>query len=271
MTHDDDLTAFAARGPTPLPLSGTFGTVSNRGARIWYAAYGDGPPVILLHGGGGNSRNFGYQIPALIAAGHRPVVIDSRGHGRSTMDTQPFSYALMASDVRAVMDTLGIASAPIVGWSDGAATGLVMAKETPARVTRLFFFGVNVDLTGTRPFVYTDVIGRCLERHKKDYAELSPTPGKFDVMFEALQPMQRDQPNYDANDLAGIAVPLTVAHAEHDEFIKPEHAAYIAATIPGARLVTLPGVSHFAPVQRPEVFNEAVLTFLARSGSLLGA
>jgi pimeloyl-ACP methyl ester carboxylesterase len=137
-----------------------------------------------------------------------------------------------------------------------------MAKETPERVTRLFFFGVNVDATGTKPFVYTDTIGRCLERHKKDYAELSPTPDKFDVMFEALQPMQRDQPNYSASDLASIAVPVTVAQAEHDEFIKPEHAAYIAGTIPGAKLVTLPRVSHFAPVQRPEVFNSAVLEFL---------
>ena len=262
MTHDDDLTTFAARGPTPLPLSGTFGTVNNRGTRIWYAAHGDGPPVILLHGGAGNSRNFGFQVSALITAGYNPVVIDSRGHGRSTMDSQPFSYALMASDVRAVMDTLGIASAAIVGWSDGACTGLVMAKETPDRVTRLFFFGVNVDPAGTKPFVYTDTIGRCLERHKKDYAELSPTPGKFDVMFEALQPMQRDQPNYTAADLASITVPVTVAQAEHDEFIKPEHAAYIAATIPGARLVTLADVSHFAPVQRPEVFTAAVLEFL---------
>lgn len=262
MTHDDDLIAFAAHGPPPLPTTGISGTVDNRGARIWYASYGDGPPAILLHGGGGNSRNFGYQVPALISAGYRPIVIDSRGHGRSTMDAQPMGYTLMASDVRAVMDTLAIERAGIVGWSDGAATGLVMAKETPDRVTCLFFFGVNVDPTGTKPFVYTDTIGRCLERHKKDYAELSPTPAGFDVMFEALQPMQRDQPNYTADDLASITVPVTVAQAEHDEFIKPGHAAYIAATIPGARLIDLPSVSHFAPVQRPELFNAAVLEFL---------
>jgi pimeloyl-ACP methyl ester carboxylesterase len=262
MTHDDDLLNFAAHGPTPLPTNGVCGTVDNAGARIWYAAYGEGLPVILLHGGMGNSRNFGFQVPALITAGYRPIVIDSRGHGRSTADEKPYSYWLMASDTRAVMDALGIDRAAIVGWSDGAATGLVMAKDTPERVAALFFFACNVDPSGTKPFVYTDVIGRCLERHKKDYADLSPTPGGFDAMSAGLQPMQRDQPNYSAADLASITVPVTVAQAENDEFIKREHAEYIARTIPDARLATLPSVSHFAPVQRPEVFNAAVLEFL---------
>lgn len=76
--------------------------------------------------------------------------------------------------------------------------------------------------------------------------------------------MQRTQPNYSAADLAGIAVPVTVAQAEFDEFIKPEHAAYLARTMPGAELVSLKGVSHFAPVQRPDAFNVVVLAFLDR-------
>ena len=67
-------------------------------------------------------------------------------------------------------------------------------------------------------------------------------------------------------DLAGIGVPVTVAIGEGDEFIRQEHAAYLAATIPGADLVALPEVSHFAPLQRPDLFNRAVLRFLGRSG-----
>ena len=69
-------------------------------------------------------------------------------------------------------------------------------------------------------------------------------------MPSAAHPMQRDQPNYSAADLATITVPVTVAQAENDEFIEPEHAEYIARTIPGARFELLAGVSHFAPVQR---------------------
>ena len=99
-----------------------------------------------------------------------------------------------------------------------------MAKETPEQVTALFFFGCNVDPSGAKPFVYTDVIGRCLERHKKDYAELSPTPDGFDRMSEGLQLMQRDQPNYDADDLASITVTVTVAQAENGRSRSPASA-----------------------------------------------
>src|SRR5712691_1539664 len=81
---------------------------------------GSGAPVILLHGGLGHSGNWGYQVPALVGAGYGTVVVDSRGHGRSTRDSRPYTYELMASDVLAVMDALHIENAAVVGWSDGA-------------------------------------------------------------------------------------------------------------------------------------------------------
>lgn len=262
--HDDDLVRFEAEGPTPLPETADQGTVENEGARIWFGAYGAGRPVILLHGGMGNSRNFGYQVPALVDAGYRAVVIDSRGHGRSTRDTRPYSYVLMGSDVLAVMDRLGIERAAFVGWSDGACTALILGDQHPERVAGVFYFACNMDDSGTKEFVFTPVIGRCLSRHQQDYRDLSPAPGDFDAMSEAVGLMQRTQPNYSAADLARIHVPVTIAQSENDEFIKPEHAEYLARTIPGAEYVLLPGVSHFAPVQRPELFNQAILNFLGR-------
>jgi pimeloyl-ACP methyl ester carboxylesterase len=76
--------------------------------------------------------------------------------------------------------------------------------------------------------------------------------------------MQRTQPNYSASDLAQIGVPVVIVHSEHDEFIKREHAEYLAQSIPQAEFVYLPGVSHFAPLQRPEQFNTALLAFLGK-------
>jgi pimeloyl-ACP methyl ester carboxylesterase len=76
--------------------------------------------------------------------------------------------------------------------------------------------------------------------------------------------MQRTQPNYSANDLARISVPVAIAHSEHDEFIKREHAEYLAQSIPRAEFIHLPGVSHFAPLQRPAQFNAAMFAFLAK-------
>jgi pimeloyl-ACP methyl ester carboxylesterase len=260
--YDDQLIAFEAQGLS-LPAGGVAGSVVTGAARIWYTTFGKGSPVLLLHGGMGHAGNFAQQIEPLVEAGRQVVAIDSRGQGRSSRDDRPYSYDLMASDTFAVMDTLGMARAAVVGWSDGACIGLAMAKARPVRVAGVFFFACNVDSSGTLPFEMTDTIARCISRHGKDYAMLSPTPDEFQLMADALQVMQRQQPNYSRADLEGIAVPVTVAQAERDEFIRNEHARYIAYSIPRAQYVELLGVSHFAPVQRPEVFNGAVLKFLA--------
>lgn len=263
--HDDELLRFEAEGPWPLPTPDVEGHVATDGARVWYATFGSGPAVVLLHGGLGNAGNWGYQVPALVAGGHRVVVIDTRGHGRSTWDGRPLGYAQLAADAAAVLRTLGIARARFVGWSDGAVVALLLAAREPASVAGLLFFGCNVDPSGTKPFEFTTVIGRCLGRHRKDHAALSATPDRFDALLQAVSTMQQTQPNLTPADLTAIDVPVTVVHAEHDEFIRPEHAHYLAATLPNAELVRLEGVGHFAPVQRPDVFDRVVAAFLDRT------
>jgi len=263
-TYDDDLVKFEADGAAPLPVANDQGYVEHDGAQIWYATYGSGLPVILLHGGLGHSGNWGYQVPALLRSGYQVVVIDSRGHGRSTRDARPYSYELMASDVLAVMDTLNIEKAALVGWSDGACTALVLASNDPSRVAGVFFFACNMDPSGTKEIEFGPILKRCFSRHVKDYARLSATPDQFDEFSEAVGLMQRTQPNYSAHDLAQINVPVAIVQSEHDEFIKREHAEYLARSIPNAEFIYLPDVSHFAPLQRPEQFNAAILAFLGK-------
>jgi pimeloyl-ACP methyl ester carboxylesterase len=263
-TYDDDLIRFETEGAAPLPDTNDQGYIDHDGARIWYAAYGSGWPVILLHGGLGHSGNWGYQVRALVEDGYRPIVIDSRGHGRSTRDTRPYTYELMASDVLAVMDTLNIEEAAFVGWSDGACIALILAAQDPARVAGVFFFACNMDPSGTKEFEFTPIIGRCISRHRIDYAQLSDTMDQFDEFSEAVGLMQRTQPNYSAEDLAQIRVPVAIVQSQYDEFIKLEHAEYLARSIPGAEFIYLPDVSHFAPLQRPEQFNHVMLAFLGK-------
>jgi pimeloyl-ACP methyl ester carboxylesterase len=261
--YDDDLSRFAAEGAAPLPDTEDQGYVEHDGARIWYAAYGTGAPVILLHGGLGHSGNWGYQVPALVGDGYRAVVIDSRGHGHSTRDARPYSYELMASDVLAVMDSLNVEKAGLVGWSDGACTAMVLASQAPTRAAGVFFYACNMDPSGTKEILeFTPILRRCMSRHTQDYAQLSATPDQFEALSEAVSLMQRTQPNYSAHDLARISVPVAIVQSEHDEFIKREHAEYLADSIPNARYVLLPGVSHFAPLQRPALFNATMLAFL---------
>jgi pimeloyl-ACP methyl ester carboxylesterase len=76
--------------------------------------------------------------------------------------------------------------------------------------------------------------------------------------------MQQTRPNYSIHDLARIRVPVVIVQSEHDEFIRREHAEYLAHSIPGAELIILKSVSHFAPLQRPEQFNAVLLKFVSK-------
>lgn len=263
--YDDDLSNFEEHGAAPLPAACDQGYVDHDGARIWYSTCGSGPPVILLHGGLGHSGNWAYQVPTLVESGYCAVLVDSRGHGRSTRDPRPFTYELMASDVLAVMDALRLDEAAVVGWSDGACIALVLAMQVPARIAGVFFFGCNMDPSGTKEIVWPNpILDRCLGRHAKDYARLSATPDQFKTFAEAVGEMMKTQPNYDARDLAAIRVPVSIVHSDEDEFIKREHAEYLARSIPGAEFILLPGVSHFAPLQRPDQFNRVMRAFCGK-------
>ena len=262
--RDDDLSIFETQGAPPLPPADC-GYVANQGANIWYCSLGSGPAVFLLHGGLGHSGNWGHQVPFLLENGFQAVLIDSRGHGRSSRDQQRYSYDLMASDVVAVMVELGIRRTFLIGWSDGACTAMVLASVTPSRVSGVFYFACNTDPSGAKPFENSPVLDRCIARHKKDYAALSPAPNKFDALASDLALMQRTLPDFSAADLKEIRAHVTIAQSQFDEFIRAEHAEYLARSIPNANYVFLDGVGHFAPLQRPDQFNAAILEFLRQA------
>jgi len=128
----------------------------------------------------------------------------------------------------------------------------------------VFYFGCNKDPSGAREFDRDNpTIGRRFRRHVQDYVQLWPTPDQFNRLLDDVRLMQRTRPNYSAADLAQISVPVAVAQSEHDEFIEREHAEYLATTIPDGRLMLLPGVNHFAPLQDPQLFNATVVEFLS--------
>jgi pimeloyl-ACP methyl ester carboxylesterase len=251
--------------PTPAPVQGTrTGYASVNGIRLFYAEVGHGPPVVMLHGGLANSDYLGNQARVL-AAHHRVILMDSRGHGRSTRDARPFGYDLMSDDVIALMDKLKIGRADVVGWSDGAIIGLDMALHHPDRVGRVFAFAANVTTDGVIEGVEKNpTFAAYMARAGKEYARLSATPKQYTGFVEQISKMWASQPNWSAADLHSITSPVLVIDGDHDEAIKREHTEYIAATIPAARLVILPDVSHFAFLQDPSGFNAALLEFLDR-------
>jgi pimeloyl-ACP methyl ester carboxylesterase len=246
----------------PMPAATESGYAPVNDIQMYYAVYGAGEPLILLHGGLGHSDVWGYQIPAL-AQHFKVIAADSRGHGRSTRSAQPYSYALMASDVVALMDHLKIDKASILGWSDGGIIGIDIAINHPERLNKLFAFGANTNVAGLRPDIdKSPVFNKYIEVAGEDYKRLSKTPTEYDAFVKQISEMWATQPDYKPEQLAKISVPVAIADGEHDEAIRQEHDVEMANAIPGAKLVILPGVSHFAFLQKPEEFNKAVLDFL---------
>jgi pimeloyl-ACP methyl ester carboxylesterase len=249
--------------PTPsLPKAEQSGFAPVNGIKIWYASFGRGEPVILLHGGLANSDYWGDQVRALQTHYH-VIVMDSRGHGRSTRDEKPYGYDLMASDVLGLMDHLKIDKAAIVGWSDGAIIGLDIAMHHPERVTKLFAFAANSDPSGVADIAKSEVFNAFIARAGEEYKRLSATPAEYKSFVDQITRMWDSQPHWTAADLAKIKTATWIVDADHDEAIKRENTEFMAKSIPNAGLLLMPEVSHFAFLQDPQQFNGALMHFLA--------
>jgi pimeloyl-ACP methyl ester carboxylesterase len=249
--------------PTPAPIAtDRTGQAEVNGISIHYAIYGKGSPVIFLHGGLANADYWGNQVLP-VAAHHTVILMDSRGHGRSTRDARPYGYDLMADDVVALMDRLKIAKADIVGWSDGGIIGIDLAMRHRDRVGKVFAFAANTVTSGVKNGVEKNpTFAAFIERAGREYQAYSATPKEYGAFVDQISRMWAEQPNWSDAQLEAIDTPILVVDGDHDEAIKREHTEYIAATIPHAGLLILPNTSHFAFLQDPRQFNFAILHFL---------
>lgn len=246
----------------PVPVSSGLAEVN--GIKMHYATFGAGDPVLLIHGGLGHADLWAAQV-ADLAQDHLVIVADSRGHGRSSRTEEPFGYDLMASDYLALLDVLQVDKVDLVGWSDGGIIGLDIAMSHPERLNRLFAHAANITTDGVDPSVAEDaVFGAYIGRMAGDYARLSPTPDQFEPFVAQISGMWATQPNWTDAEVAAITVPTAVVLGEHDEAITMAHTEHMAATIPGAELVILPGVSHFAMLQDPAAYNAAIRAVIDR-------
>jgi len=171
----------------------------------------------------------------------------------------------MADDVLAVMDALGVKAAAIVGWSDGGEIALDLAVNHPERVSKLFVFGANYDVHGTKPrpkgsATFSAYAAKC----RADFSKIAPDPRTYDATASALLPVWRDPKLFTKDQLRSIQAPTLVADGDHDEIIALDQVKEMATLIPNARLVVFRDASHFALWQDPAAFNAALVDFLGR-------
>ena len=237
-----------------MPVSKVAGYAPVNGIHMYYAVYGAGDPVLLIHGGLGHADLWAYQVKDLMKD-HTVIVADSRGHGRSSRNAEAYSYELMASDYLALLDYLKFDKVALVGWSDGGIIGLDIAMKHPQRLTRLFAHAANVTVDGLDPKVMENkTFNDYIAEMGADYPKLSKTPGEFDAFVEQISHMWATQPAYTDAELAKITVPTAIVLGDHDEAITRAHTEHMAQVIPGA--------SHFAMLQDPAGHNKAVRDFI---------
>jgi len=222
------------------------------GIKLYYESYGNGAPLILLHGNGGSINAFSKQIP-YFEKHYQVIAVDSRLQGKSGGSPDSISYDLMASDFCSLLDQLHIDSAFVLGWSDGGIDGLIMAMKCPGKVKRLAVSGANT-VPDTTALTVDDIMGM------KDFVSNNHSASKQSI---ALVKMMIDQPNIPYSDLKQIHCPVLVMAGDHD-MIKPEHTLKIFQSIPSALLCIFPDSSHGVCQQHPELFNETVFRFFTK-------
>lgn len=259
--------------PIPSPGAGRFASVN--GIHLYYEDSGEGEPLVLLHGGVGAGEMFEPLLPAL-AAGRRAIVVHLQGHGRTTDIDRPLRFELMADDIDALMDHLGLERADVMGYSLGGGVALQVAIRHPARVRRL----VLVSTCARRDGWYPEVLAGMAAMGPEGAAFMgqSPLAGLYPAidwasLFGKLGELLRR--DYDWLDgVAGLTSPVMLLYADADS-IRPQHMVEVFAVLGGGlrdagldgslrpvtRLAIVPGATHYDVLASP-LIGPLVVPFL---------
>jgi pimeloyl-ACP methyl ester carboxylesterase len=231
--------------------------ISTRGIKIYYEIYGKGAPLLLIHGNGGSINNFKYQIP-YFSKYYRVIAVDSRAQGKSTDYGDSLTYEMMSDDFNAVLDSLHIDSAYVIGWSDGGINGLLLALRHPDKVRKLAETGANL-IPDTSVFdpagnAFIESTVNDLHNHEMDKDAKNQLK---------LVHMMQIEPNIPSVSLRNIKCPVFVIGGDHD-VILPFHTLEIFNNINRAYLWILPRSGHATLQRYHDEFNQKVHDFFTR-------
>ncbi len=238
------------------------------GVKTYFEEFGNGKPLVMLHGDGLNTQNFVQQIPPF-SREYRMIVPERRGHGRSPDLHDEFTYDLFAKDVIEFIDALGVKNAHLLGNSGGADMALLVAINRPDLVDRLVIVSgeSSLRLTSERKAKILSVTpGEFASRAKvvvEAHAKVAPGGrSSFPALYRKLQRLWTTDWEIPSHSLVQIRAPTLVMVADHD-FGTVEEAAALSRSIPGAQLCVVPGADHGMMMNRAGLVNHVILDFLA--------
>jgi pimeloyl-ACP methyl ester carboxylesterase len=228
--------------------------VKTRGFNMYYETYGEGAPLLIIHGNGGSINNFLYQIP-YFSKSYKVILADSRAQGKSVDPSDSLSYEMMTDDLNALLDTLHLDSCYVIGWSDGGINGLLLAIRHPDKVKKLAVTGANLwpDTTAVDPVVYNLVM-----RYNDSLKKVQQTPEVKHAL--KLAHLLSYEPHIAIKQLNKIQCPTLVIGGDHDVLL-PKHTLLIAESIPKSYLWIIPNSGHSTPINYKDQFNQVVNDF----------
>ncbi|QLQ34962.1 alpha/beta fold hydrolase [Micromonospora robiginosa] len=252
------------------------------GVRLYVETHGAGRPMILLHGGLGSGEMFAPVLPTL-AAGHQVILVDLQGHGRTADVDRPIDFALMADDIAALIDHLGLDRPDLVGFSLGGGVAMHVAFRHPEKVGRLVSASANI----RRDAIYPEMLAQqggvnaAAAEFMKDtpmyelYQRVAPRPEDFPRLLDKIGEAMRVDFDF-TEQVRGLRVPTLVMAADAD-MAPPSHYVEVFKLLDGGlrdggwtgegrptgghALAILPGLSHYDIVDSP-LFAAATLAFL---------
>jgi len=232
--------------------------ITTRGVKFYCEVYGKGEPLLLIHGNSGSINNFKYQVP-YFSKYYKVITVDSRAQGKSTDYGDSLTYEMMADDFNAILDSMHIQSAYVIGWSDGGINGLLLALRHPGKVKKLAETGANLipdtsvfDPAGNA-FMETSI--KELNNHQMD----KDTKNQLKLIH-----MMQIEPNIPSASLRNIKCPVFVIGGDHD-VILPAHTLEIYNNINQGYLWIVPKSGHATLQRYQNEFNQKVHDFFTHS------
>jgi len=216
-------------------------------AKIYYEEYGQGEPLIFLHGNNGSIEDFYQQIP-FFAKQYRVIAIDTRGQGKSTdLTNTPYTYEAFANDLLQVVQKLNLKKVNLIGWSDGGNTALIFNAQHPVLINKIVTIGAVLNPNG---------VSEELIENLKNLAS-NPSENTNSRLIQLML----NEPNITKAELSKIQNPVLVIAGEKDE-VKESHTKEIQQNISKGELLIIPNSTHYVPFEQPKTLNDAILKFL---------
>ena len=267
-----------------MPKPSKSGHAPVNGVDYYYAIYGNGEPLLLLHGGLGQIEMFGPNL-AKLAASRQVIGVDLQGHGRTALGDREISLVDMGNDMAGVLKKLGYDKVDLLGYSLGAGVAFQFATQHPGMARRVVLVSGAFAQSGFYPEMLPQqaAVGAAMADLMKDtpmyksYAAIAPHPEEFPKLLDAMGAYMRKPYDWSA-DVKKLTMPVLLIYGDSD-MMRPEHIVKVYQLLGGGlkdagwqrehmsqnRLAILPNVTHYEMGLAPEMVDTA-LPFLNGAG-----